>query len=145
MSLSKFRPNAVSSDCCGLRCFGKRPPATSAQIDPKTYFANERTFLNWMHTSATLGSFGMLMFSVAKHKTFADAAGKDVEWVGFAMVVASLGAILFAITSFYKRSELVRKRAEGPYEMSAGAVVCGTLVAAIFGVLSWMWSTQIPA
>jgi 8-oxo-dGTP pyrophosphatase MutT (NUDIX family)/uncharacterized membrane protein YidH (DUF202 family) len=139
---SNFRPGIVSSDCCGLRCFGQRPSA-SAQIDPKTYFANERTFLNWMHMAVTLGSFGMLMFSVAAdHKMFADAAGHQVVWVAFAMVIASLGAIMFAITSFYKRSELVRRRAEGPYEMSAGPVLCGMLISAIFGVLTWIWSTR---
>jgi 8-oxo-dGTP pyrophosphatase MutT (NUDIX family)/uncharacterized membrane protein YidH (DUF202 family) len=140
---NNFRPGTVSSDCCGLRCwFGERRPSASAQVDPKTYFANERTFLNWMHMSVTLGSFGMLMFSVAEHKMFADAPGHQITWVAFAMVVLSLGAIMFAITSFYKRSELVRQRAEGPYEMSAGPVLCGVLITAIFGVLTWIWSTQ---
>ena len=141
---AKFRSNAVSSDCCGMRCccFGARisagAAAASAQVDPKTYFANERTFLNWMHTSVTLGSFGMLMFSVAKKQDFADAAG-EVEWVGFAMVMTSLSVILFAITSFYKRSELVRRRAEGPYEMSAGIVASALAITVIFGALVWMW------
>jgi uncharacterized membrane protein YidH (DUF202 family)/8-oxo-dGTP pyrophosphatase MutT (NUDIX family) len=141
---AKFRSNAVSSDCCGMRCrcFGARDSAAAAaaaaQVDPKTYFANERTFLNWMHTSVTLGSFGMLMFSVAKKQDFADAAG-EVEWIGFAMVMISLSVILFAITSFYKRSELVRRRAEGPYEMGAGVVASALAITVIFGALVWMW------
>ena len=28
------------------------------RVEPKTYMANERTFLQWLHMSVTLGSIG---------------------------------------------------------------------------------------
>jgi len=37
------------------------------KIEPKTFFANERTFLSWMHMAVTIGSIGaaLLGFSGA--------------------------------------------------------------------------------
>lgn len=38
------------------------------RIEPKTFFANERTFLSWLHMAVTLGSIAaaLLGFSNAK-------------------------------------------------------------------------------
>jgi hypothetical protein len=38
---------------------GKLTKLTPAKIEPKVYFANERTFLHWMHMCVTLGAIAM--------------------------------------------------------------------------------------
>ena len=34
-------------------------------VDPKVFFANERTFLKWLHTSVTLGSVATGLLGVS--------------------------------------------------------------------------------
>jgi uncharacterized membrane protein YidH (DUF202 family) len=34
------------------------------RIEPKTYFANERTFLAWLHTAVLIGTIGAGLVSV---------------------------------------------------------------------------------
>ena len=131
------RADAVSSDCCGMNCYGgtRRAPV---KVDPKTYFANERTFLSWMHTAATLGSFGMLTFNVAQNPDFAASAG-GAKWIGLGMICSAMVMILYSIISFHARSQLVRRRAEGPYEMSWGPAATTLALTGIFGALIAVW------
>ena len=62
---------------CGLfrRCFGfprgearrhrkQVPRAVPMRIEPKTYFANERTFLSWLHMAVLIGSVGAALVGV---------------------------------------------------------------------------------
>ena len=39
--------------------------AQLSTVDPKVFFANERTFLKWLHTSVTIGSVGTGLLGVA--------------------------------------------------------------------------------
>ena len=68
--------------------FTKRPapkkPAMATtipmKIEPKTFFANERTFLSWLHMAVTIGSIGaaLLGFSgAATHDPKAHAVSTD--------------------------------------------------------------------
>lgn len=45
----------------------KIPGVVQKKIEPKTYFANERTFLSWLHMALTMGSISAAMvgFSTA--------------------------------------------------------------------------------
>ena len=45
----------------------KIPGVVHQRIEPKTYFANERTFLSWLHMALTMGSISAAMvgFSTA--------------------------------------------------------------------------------
>ena len=44
----------VNSDFCGNH--QALPRKVPVRVEPKTYFANERTFLSWVNMSVTLGS-----------------------------------------------------------------------------------------
>jgi uncharacterized membrane protein YidH (DUF202 family) len=48
----------------------QKPGSTMMRLEPKTFFANERTFLSWLHMSVTLGSIAaaLLGFSSSKGK-----------------------------------------------------------------------------
>lgn len=131
--------DSVSSDCCGWNCF-KNSTQGAVKVDPKTYFANERTFLNWIHTSATLGSFGMLTYNLAKSQVIADGALAFVKGIGMTMIAGAMVMILHAVSSFYMRSQLVRRRAEGPYEMSWGPTISSVVLVGVFGSLIAIWA-----
>ncbi len=50
--------------------------AIPQRIEPKTFFANERTFLSWLHMAVTIGSIGaaLLGFSTTASRPAAAAA-----------------------------------------------------------------------
>ena len=42
----------------------QQPRTVPMRIEPKTYFANERTFLSWLHTAVLIGTIGAGLVSV---------------------------------------------------------------------------------
>lgn len=47
---------------------GKYKPrlrATPMKLEPKTFFANERTFLSWLHMAVTIGSIAAALLGFA--------------------------------------------------------------------------------
>lgn len=68
--------------------FSKPPMATRPKIpgvvqqraEPKTFFANERTFLSWLHMALTMGSISaaMLGFSTTKPSDVSSKHGPNL-------------------------------------------------------------------
>lgn len=60
--------------------FGKPPMASRPRMpgvvpekpDPKTYFANERTFLSWLHMAVTMGSIAAAMLGFSSSASHDD-------------------------------------------------------------------------
>ena len=44
------------------------------RIEPKTFFANERTFLSWLHTAVLIGTIGAGLVSIHLGKSAASAS-----------------------------------------------------------------------
>jgi uncharacterized membrane protein YidH (DUF202 family) len=42
--------------------------STMMRIEPKTFFANERTFLSWLHMAVTLGSIAAALLGFSNTK-----------------------------------------------------------------------------
>ena len=49
----------------GIAPSGKMATSTPMRIEPKTFFANERTFLAWLHMAVTLGSISAALLGFA--------------------------------------------------------------------------------
>ena len=56
---------ASAEDMCDC-CFPIDAPAKITRIEPKTFLANERTFLNWLSMSVTLGSVASALVAFGK-------------------------------------------------------------------------------
>lgn len=54
---------------------GASAVATTMRIEPKTYFANERTFLSWLHMAVTLGSIAAALLG------FSNTKGQASHWL----------------------------------------------------------------
>ena len=52
--------------------------ATPMRIEPKTFFANERTFLAWLHMAVTLGSISAALLGFAS----GERGGGHARWLG---------------------------------------------------------------
>ena len=65
--------------CCGLMAGAKKlPRKVPVRVEPKTYFANERTFLSWVNMSVTLGSISSAL-TVFGDSESAEGAGTQVR------------------------------------------------------------------
>jgi len=62
----KFRlgPSAFHGDDRPGERSAPHPRTVPMRIEPKTYFANERTFLSWLHTATLIGTIGAGLVSV---------------------------------------------------------------------------------
>ena len=68
------------------------------RVDPKAFFSNERTFIQWMHISVTMGAISLTM------ATLADSA--DVRTAGVLLIAPSISFLLYGLFSYYRRLAL---------------------------------------
>ncbi|KAI8341670.1 VTC domain-containing protein [Chlamydoabsidia padenii] len=96
---------------------------TPLRVEPKVFFANERTYFSWMSFGTLLATFSIALFNAG------DAVGK-VSGVVYTLV--SLSTLLYGMGLYYRRRELIRQRAAGPYDDMVGpTVICFALLFAV--------------
>lgn len=82
----------------------KEPPVmartTPMRIEPKTFFANERTFLSWLHMAVTIGSIAAALLGFvgvadsSKHKAQVSCFLKSASWIIIAALCCWLSMLL---------------------------------------------------
>jgi uncharacterized membrane protein YidH (DUF202 family) len=95
----------------------------SSKIEPKLYFANERTFLHWLHAGVTLYtlSSAMLAFSTGTADSWA-------HFVALAMLPMALGFCIYALNIFLWRSDHIRTGIPGRWDDPRGPIVLGAVM-----------------
>jgi SPX domain protein involved in polyphosphate accumulation/uncharacterized membrane protein YidH (DUF202 family) len=83
------------------------PRKAPVRVEPKTFFANERTFLAWLHMSVTLGSISSALTVFAEEDS-AQGAGTQLMSLGLTLVAALF--VAHASHSFIKRRGHIRRR-----------------------------------
>ncbi|KAK3808358.1 MAG: hypothetical protein J3Q66DRAFT_74611 [Benniella sp.] len=102
---------------------GKRI-ALPVRVEPKVFFANERTFLSWLNFTVLLGTLAIGLLN------FGDRIGR-ISAVIFTFVAMAI--MLYALVTFHWRAERIRKRQAGPYDDRYGpTVLCVFILAAVF-------------
>ncbi|KAJ1678890.1 hypothetical protein EV182_003149 [Spiromyces aspiralis] len=97
-----------------------RPPASAAKdkrvivpvrVEPKVFFANERTFLSWLNFSIVLGSLalGLLNFGNATSRIS-----------GLVFTVIAMVIMVYALVLYQRRAERIRQRDPRPYDDRKG-------------------------
>ncbi|KAG8989464.1 GTPase regulator Nrf1 [Tulasnella sp. 427] len=97
--------------------------ALNVRVEPKVFFANERTFLSWLHFTVVLGGLAVGLLN------FGDKVGK----ISAAMFsVIALGIMMYALFVYHWRASAIRKRGSGPYDDRLGpTLLCIALFIAI--------------
>ncbi|KAI8137817.1 VTC domain-containing protein [Fennellomyces sp. T-0311] len=96
---------------------------TPLRVEPKVFFANERTYFSWMSLGTLLSTFSVALFNAG------DAVGK-VSGVVYTLV--SLSTLIYGMGLYYRRRELIRSRSPGPYDETTGpTVICCALLFAV--------------
>ena len=80
-------------------------PTSVQKIEPKVFFANERTFLHWLHHAVILSTIaaGILAFSAESGDTWG-------EWYAIALLPLSLGFCIYALNTFLWRADRIKNR-----------------------------------
>lgn len=102
--------------------------ALPVRVEPKVFFANERTFLQWLHFTITLGGLALGLLN------FGDPAA---QIAGLIFTVIAMIFMIYSTFLFHWRAQMIRNKNPGPYDDRVGPTV---LVAVIFfAVLINFW------
>jgi uncharacterized membrane protein YidH (DUF202 family) len=97
--------------------------AVPVRVEPKVFFANERTFLSWVHFAVVLGSLALGLLN------FGDEVGRTS---GVIFTVVAMGILVYALWLYVSRSNRIRAREPGPYDDRVGpAVLVGVILIAV--------------
>ncbi|KAJ2455845.1 hypothetical protein EV183_000461 [Coemansia sp. RSA 2336] len=88
--------------------------AVPVRVEPKVFFANERTFLSWLNFAIVLGSLALGLLN------FGDSTGKIA---GAAFTVIAMMVMVYALMLFQWRAERIRRRESGPYDDRIGPTI----------------------
>jgi len=93
------------------------------RVEPKVFFATERTFLSWLEFSILLGSIAATLLN------FGDGLSHYSAW-GFTFL--AIASLLYSLGMYLWRVRMIRRRRTGGYHDWFGpSVLCAGLLAAV--------------
>eukprot|EP00536_Pseudo-nitzschia_multiseries_P009947 jgi/Psemu1/202089/e_gw1.290.91.1 len=92
------------------------------KVEPKVFFANERTFLAWMHVSIILAGASVAILSLSDYSNI----GKQLY--GLIMLPVAVAFLVYAMYQFIRRGYMLRHKLPGPYEDTVGPTVLGIML-----------------
>ncbi|KAA6417636.1 MAG: vacuolar transport chaperone [Trebouxia sp. A1-2] len=124
-----------------MRVSNTTPRTTPMRIEPKTFFANERTFLTWMHMAVTIGTIAaaLLGFSGSAQRTDKPSyEGSDhtVEIIAAILLPVAILMCVYSLTVFIWRSKAISKKQVGYIDDPRGPLgLAGVVVLALTAIL----------
>lgn len=104
-------------------------PTSIQKIEPKVFFANERTYLHWLHHGVILSSIasGILAFSENSGESWG-------EWYALMLLPISLGFCIYAMHIFLWRADRIKTRIPGRWDDPYGPILLGSSVALVLAI-----------
>ncbi|KAI9342062.1 hypothetical protein DFJ73DRAFT_627565, partial [Zopfochytrium polystomum] len=103
------------------------------RIEPKIYFANERTFLSWLHFCIVLGGLSLSLMN------FGDRVG---QISGFAFSIVAMVFLGYSLYLYQWRAKMIRDRDPGPFDDLVGPVVVVAVIFVAVGINFYLKFTQ---
>lgn len=88
--------------------------AIPVRVEPKVFFANERTFLSWVHFSIFLGGISTALVGLGNH---------TARISGYIFAVVSILFTIYALYLYHWRAAKIRQKDSGPYDDRVGPTV----------------------
>lgn len=101
-------------------------PTSVQKIEPKVFFANERTFLHWLHHGVILSTIASGILAFVKES--GDTWG---EFYAMLMLVLALFYCLYALYVFLWRADRIKTRIPGRWDDSFGPLFLGSCLALV--------------
>jgi len=89
---------------------GKRI-ALPTRVEPKVFFANERTFLSWLNFTVILGALAVGMLN------FGD---KTAFWSAIAFTLVAMCTMIYALWTYHWRAKSIRQRGQAGFDDKVG-------------------------
>ena len=102
-----------------LPSFAGKRISLPTRVEPKVFFANERTFLSWLNFAVLLGGLGIGLLN------FGDSAGRIAA---AAFTVVAMAAMLYALATYHWRAKSIRMRGQGGFDDRYGPTVLTILM-----------------
>ena len=99
-----------------------KPRKAPIKVEPKVFFANERTFLAWMNLSITLAGASIAILA------FAQDQNPFAQLYGILLLPVAIAFIIYSMYQYNRRSTMIRRRNPGPYEDTVGPAVLGLML-----------------
>ena len=131
--------------CCGLCPTDKKlPRKVPVRVEPKTYFANERTFLSWINMSVTLGSISSALTVFGDNQS---AQGAGTQIISLLLTLVAAFFVGYAMWTFHIRRQAIRRREDaGLNQVVVPILIASSLVLSLIGVLiDNVYSLDAPA
>lgn len=110
-------------------------PTSIQKIEPKVFFANERTYLHWLHHGVILSSIAASILA------FSDETGERWgEIYALILLVIALGFCVYALHVYLWRAAQIRSRIPGRWDDPWGPMLLGALLVL---VLACNFSTKL--
>ncbi|KAJ3288111.1 vacuolar transporter chaperone [Borealophlyctis nickersoniae] len=102
--------------------------ALPVRVEPKVFFANERTFLSWLHFCIVLGGLALGLLN------FGDRVG---QISGLLFTLVAMMFMIYALFLYQWRAHKIRNRDAGPYDDRVGPTVL--VIVLFFAILINFW------
>jgi VTC domain/Domain of unknown function (DUF202) len=101
-------------------------PTSVQKIEPKVFFANERTYLHWLHHGVILSTIasGMLAFSQEEGASWG-------EFYALLLLPLSLAFCIYALYTYLWRADRIKTRIPGRWDDTVGPLILGGSLVAI--------------
>ncbi|KAK9826784.1 hypothetical protein WJX81_000272 [Elliptochloris bilobata] len=109
------------------------PRKVPLRIEPKTFFANERTFLSWVSMAITIGGVTTALVGFQSEGGGGHESGPimpgTTDLITILLTPVAIAMVIYALFCFYWRSVFLRKKQMGFYNDYVGpAVLCGLVM-----------------
>mmetsp|Transcript_29510 Transcript_29510/g.59329 ORF Transcript_29510/g.59329 Transcript_29510/m.59329 type:complete len:265 (+) Transcript_29510:35-829(+) len=98
------------------------PRKVPIKVEPKVHFANERTFLAWLHVVVMLAGASVTIV------TFAEGQGLVEQLFGVILLPVSIAYIFYALSQYVRRAMMIKHHEPGPYIDVVGPTVLTTIL-----------------
>jgi uncharacterized membrane protein YidH (DUF202 family) len=105
------------------------------KIDPKTFFANERTFLKWLSIAVMIGLMSLTLLN------FSDTSSDGAELAGLVLLPVSIIFMVYSLFIFRSRANKIYMREPMRYDDTKGPTML-VIVLAISMSLATVFSLQ---
>jgi uncharacterized membrane protein YidH (DUF202 family) len=123
----------------GIAPSRKMATSTMMRIEPKTFFANERTFLAWLHMAVTLGSISAALLGFASgsaEDTDTNTTRHLVEIIALILLPVGMYMVCYALYVFtWRANNIAKKKAVHVDDRNGPTFLCTLVVLALTAIL----------